>query len=81
MNPWQCVQGSGDTPTGWRSVIDRIHASLLSVMKQPAIVKFFNDTSRDMKILGPEEFARFKEAEVKGFAQLVQKAQLNLSDN
>lgn len=71
-----------EAPTGTpRSVIDRIHASLLSVMKQPAIVKFFNDTSRDMKILGPEEFARFKEAEVKGFAQLVQKAQLNLSDN
>jgi hypothetical protein len=34
-----------------------------------------------MKILGPDEFARFKETEVKGFAQLVQQAQLNLSEN
>jgi tripartite-type tricarboxylate transporter receptor subunit TctC len=75
---WTGLEAPAGTP---RSVIDRIHASLLSVMKQPAIVKFFNDTSRDMKILGPEEFARFKEAEVKGFAQLVQKAQLNLSEN
>jgi tripartite-type tricarboxylate transporter receptor subunit TctC len=75
---WTGLEAPAGTP---RSVIDRIHASILSVMKQPGVVKFFNDTSRDMKILGPEEFARFKEAEVKGFAQLVQKAQLNLSEN
>lgn len=75
---WTGLEAPIGTP---RSVIERIHASLLAVMKQPAVVKFFNDTSRDMRILGPEEFARFKEAEVKSFAQLVQKAQLNLSDN
>jgi tripartite-type tricarboxylate transporter receptor subunit TctC len=50
-------------------------------MKNTAVMKFFNDTSRDMKILSPEEFASFKEKEVKGFAQLVQKAGLNLTEN
>lgn len=75
---WTGLEAPAGTP---RSVIERIHASILSAMKQPGIVKFFNDTSRDMKILGPDEFARFKEAEVKGFAHLVQQAHLNLSEN
>jgi tripartite-type tricarboxylate transporter receptor subunit TctC len=78
MTVWTGLEAPSGTP---KAVIDRIHASVLAAMKHPAVVKFFNDTSRDMKILGPEEFASFKEKEVKGFAQLVQKASLNLTEN
>jgi tripartite-type tricarboxylate transporter receptor subunit TctC len=78
MTVWTGLEAPTGTP---KTVIDRIHASVLAAMKQPTVVKFFNDTSRDMKILGPDEFASFKEREVKGFAQLVQKASLNLTEN
>ena len=75
---WTGLEAPSGTP---RAVIDRIHSSILTVMKNTSVIKFFNDTSRDMKILNPEEFASFKEKEVKGFAQLVQKAGLNLTEN
>lgn len=75
---WTGIEAPAGTP---KPVIDQIHASIVKVLQAPALVKFYSDSARDMKVLNPEEFARFKESEVKGYDKLVKDAKLNLSEN
>jgi tripartite-type tricarboxylate transporter receptor subunit TctC len=75
---WTGLEAPAGTP---RPVIDQIHASVLKVLKEPALVKFYKDSAREMKILNPDEFSQFKESEVKTYEKLVQDAKLNLIEN
>ena len=75
---WTGLEAPAGTP---RPVIDQIHASVLRVLKEPALVKFYKDAAREMKILNPDEFSQFKESEVKTYEKLVQDAKLNLIEN
>jgi len=78
VTSWVGLEAPAGTP---KAVIDQIYSSVAKVMKLPATTKFFTDSARDMKVLTPEEFGRFKDSEVKRYEKLVKDAQLNLTEN
>jgi tripartite-type tricarboxylate transporter receptor subunit TctC len=75
---WTALEAPAGTP---KAVINQIYLSVVKVMKMPATAKFFTENARDMKVMSPEEFGRFREAEVKSYEKLIKDAKLNLMEN
>lgn len=76
VSHWYGVLASGGTPP---SVVKQLHAEIARALEQPDVKDRFNSLALDIAAIGPEEFRKVIEADVRRWKEVVAKSGIKLN--
>ena len=68
---WYGLMGPAKMP---RTLVDKIHSAVLSLVKSPEFIKTMSNNGSEAKSSTPEEFRQFMLADMKKWADVVKRA-------
>jgi tripartite-type tricarboxylate transporter receptor subunit TctC len=75
VNVWFGMQVPAATP---RPVVDKLNRDIVTLLKEPDVVKRFRDQGVEVVASTPEQFSKLVQSEVVKWTQLVQDANIRI---